>query len=95
MYTWSVANITARPDGFIDSANTICSYSDDAGFSYSIPLFEKFSGSITIPYQDVTENEVLGWVFAQINKESYEAMAFEMAMQNPPLKKQPLPWNVV
>ena len=47
------------------------------------------------PYADLTQDQVLGWVWANgVDKDAYEAsMASQIANQiNPPVVTPPLPW---
>ena len=55
------------------------------------------SGSTFIPYEQLTEAEVLGWVWDAIGEE--QKLAYESAVQtqidnliNPPVVQLPLPW---
>lgn len=46
-------------------------------------------------YKDLTEEQILGWVWAQTSKETWEAKAADLAAVIPPPETvvKPLPWE--
>ena len=104
-YTWAVTSMSAVPQIGSDSdvvitASWICTGSTDA-----TPPVQSFfqgltdtpftgEGSFT-PYADLTQDQVLGWVWANgVSKSAVEAqVATNIDMMiNPPVVVLPLPW---
>ena len=49
-------------------------------------------GANFIPFADLTEAEVLGWVWAEVDKAGIEARAAAAAIPIPESAQKPLPW---
>ena len=85
-----VFNVGWRCNGSLTDADTVYS-----GTVYSTQAVTYKAGSPYTPYDDLTEQQVLGWIWAAgVNKEATEA-AVEMQIQqqiNPPVVQPPLPW---
>ena len=65
------------------------------GTVYSTQAVTYVAGSPYTPYADLTEEQVLGWIWAAgVNKEATEAaVEMQIAQQvNPPVVQPPLPW---
>ena len=69
---------------------------DYSGTVYATTSFPVVEGAFT-PYADLTQDQVLGWVWANgVDKDATEA-AVEQQIQNqinPPIVAPPLPWSV-
>lgn len=101
MATWKIENMIVKPqDGshtdVVVTAAWRCSASDGdkAASNYGSMGFASPSGDF-IAYPDLTEAEVLGWVWANgVDKAEVEAnVARELDAQiNPPTVVKPLPW---
>ena len=66
-----------------------------SGTVYSTQSVTYTAGSPYTPYADLTEDQVLGWIWAAgVNKEATEAaVEMQIAQQvNPPVVQPPLPW---
>ena len=66
------------------------------GTVYSTQAVTYVAGSPYTPYADLTEEQVLGWIWAAgVNKEATEAaVEMQIAQQvNPPVVQPPLPWS--
>jgi len=51
------------------------------------------AGTPTIPYANVTESEVLSWVWESVDKDATEAaLAANIALQKNPVTAQGTPW---
>lgn len=51
------------------------------------------SASDFVPYADLTESTVLGWVFAEVNKSEVEAsLTAQIAEQKNPTQGEGVPW---
>ena len=100
-YTWTVTNMsvlqTPEPD-FVVRANWLCS-GVDGEYSASIDASSSFTdveGGTFTAYSDLTEAEVLAWIWAKDGKESAEANVEGQieSQKNPPVSPtaEPLPW---
>jgi hypothetical protein len=102
-YTWSVVQMDAYPqhDGETDVVFTVHWTLGGTNGTYSGSTYG--STGVTVnpaepftPYEDLTENQVLDWVWAAgVDKESQEAnVATQIENQiNPPVVTPPLPWQ--
>jgi len=103
-YTWTVTNMsvlqTPQPD-FVVNAEWLCSgvdgdYSADMS---GIQSFPDQQGDNFVPYADLTESEVLDWIWEQMgeNGKSNTEACVEGQIEsekNPPVSptSEPLPW---
>ena len=109
-YTWTVTNMsvlqTPQPD-FVVDAQWLCSGVDDASTEENplvanisgIQSFPDQQGDDFVPYANLTEAEVLGWIWEQMGangKSNSEACVEGQinSMINPPVSPtvEPLPW---
>lgn len=103
-YTWTVTNMsvlqTPQPD-FVVSAKWLCSgvEGDYSGETSGIQEFPDQQGDDFVPYADLTESQVLDWVWEQMGengKSNAEACAAGQieSEKNPPVSptQEPLPW---
>jgi hypothetical protein len=96
-YNWTIS--TTNYDvatGFINCAHWQCTATD--GEYTANPIYSTCSwadGSPTIPYADVTESEVLQWVWdSGVSKEATEAaLAQNIELQKNPVTAQGTPWG--
>jgi hypothetical protein len=101
-YTWTVTAMDCYPqeDGNTDVVFTVhwtCSGTDGTYSSsvYSTCAVPAPSGGAFTPYQDLTQNQVLGWIWANgVDQTATEAaVAQQIANQvNPPVVTPALPW---
>ena len=95
-YNWTILNLDRRTsDGFIQVAHWQCTGADgDINSSvYATVSFEE--GSPSIPYESVTEAEVLGWIWANgVDKDAVEASIADRieALKNP-VQATGTPWS--
>jgi len=95
-YNWAILNLDRRTsDGFIQVAHWQCTGADgDINSSvYATVSFEE--GSPSIPYESVTEAEVLGWIWANgVDKDAVEASIADRieALKNP-VQATGTPWT--
>jgi hypothetical protein len=100
-FTWTVSVMDCVPseDGHSDVVKIVhwrCSGAEDtfSGSVYSTCALPAPEGAF-IPYPDLTENEVLGWIWANgVDKTATEAsVQTQIDIQiNPPIVTPPLPW---
>jgi len=92
-FTWTVAALDrAAADGFVTTAHWRCSGAagDLLGSMYSACSFE---GEPSIPYADLTEEIVLGWVWEKVNKNEIEAaIEAQIESQRTPVIIRGIPW---
>ena len=102
MANWKIESMVVKP---VDGAYTDCvvtaawrctaSDGEHSASNYGSMGFASPSGDF-IAYPDLTEADVLGWVWANgVDKDEVEAnVARELEMQiNPPTVPKPLPWG--
>ena len=88
---------TAEGADYVVTAHWTCNGTDGTynGSVYSTCSFPVTQGSGFTPYADLTQDQVLGWCWANgVDKDATEA-AVEQQIQNainPPLIQPPLPW---
>jgi hypothetical protein len=93
--TWSVTNLDRKTsDGYINVAHWTCSGVDGefSGSVYSTCSFGE--GSPTIPYDQVTQAEVLSWCWSNgVDKEATEtAVLAQIEAQKNPVSATGVPW---
>ena len=93
--TWSISNLDRRTsDGFVTTAHWIAT-AVDGEVSASIYATVSWSeGSPTVPYESLTPEAVLAWVWASgVDKAATEAaLADKIAAQKNPVSATGLPW---
>ena len=101
-YNWTVTAMDCYPQegsetDVVFNVHWTCSGTQDAysGSVYSTCQVPAPSGTFT-PYPDLTQNQVLGWIWANgVDKDATEA-AVSQQIQNqvdPPIISPPLPWS--
>lgn len=105
--TWSITQMQVKPQegqytDVVVTASWQCAASEASGgidysaSNYGEASFPMPSGSFT-PYDQLTQEQVLGWVFAEVGQEfkaNVEANVQERVANqiNPPIISLPLPW---
>lgn len=78
--------------GFVRVAHWTCT-GTDGDFSGSVYSTCSFEGELTVPYDQLTEATVLGWVWQSVDKEATEAaVAAQIEAQKNPVTATGLPW---
>jgi hypothetical protein len=97
VYNWNVSQTNYETaNGFITTAHWQCNAVDG---KYSTSTYSTCSwenGTPTIPYADVTMQEVLDWIWASgVEKTEIESrLSLNIAdLVNPPIITPPLPWS--
>ena len=97
VYNWNVSQTDYEvSNGFITTAHWQCNAIDG---EYSTSTYSTCSwadGTPTVPYANVTMQEVLDWIWASgVDKDATEtAVGNQLAnLVNPPVVTPPLPWS--
>lgn len=93
--TWKISNLDRRTsDGYIQTAHWNCSGADGefSGSVYSTVSFG--DGTPSIPYEYVTEAQVLSWIWANgVDKAATEAaVAAQIEAKKNPVSAVGVPW---
>ena len=102
-FTWTVTAMDCYPqaEGQTDVVFTVhwtCSGVDDAYSAsvYSTQAVTYTAGTPYTPYANLTQDQVLGWIWAAgVDKVATEAAVAQMVQNqiNPPVVTPPLPWS--
>ena len=93
MATWKIVQLDRKTeDGFVTTAHWTVT-DTDGDFSASAYGTCGFDGELTIPYENLTEAQVLEWVWASIDKAATEqSLAAQIEAQKNPVSATGLPW---
>ena len=93
---WTISQLDRQTsDGFVTTAHWQATAVDG---EHSASIYNTCSwsdGTPTVDYADLTEEQVLGWIWANgIDKDATEAaLAAQIAEQKAPKTARGLPWN--
>ena len=96
MATWTITQLDRKTaDGFVTTAHWTASATDG---DYTASIYSTCSwadGTPTIPYADLTQATVLGWVWVNgVDKTATEtALAANIALQKNPVTATGTPWS--
>ena len=94
MATWKIVQLDRKTaDGFVTMAHWTVT-ATDGDLSASAYGTCGFDGELTTPYADLTEAQVLNWVWANgVDKDAYEtSLAAQIAAQKNPVTATGVPW---
>ena len=94
MITWSIQNLDRRTsDGFVTTAHWRCD-AVDGEFSASVYATCSWAdGQPTVAYDALTQETVLGWVWASVDKQATEdAVTAQINAQKNPVSASGVPW---
>ena len=93
MATWKVVSLDRKTaDGFVTTAHWTVT-ATDGDFSASAYGSVGFSGELTTPYEELTEAQVLEWVWEQIDKAEIESnLTAQIEVQKNPVSATGVPW---
>jgi hypothetical protein len=91
---WNIVQLDRKTaDGFVTTAHWTCT-ATDGDFSANAYGSVGFSGDLVTPYENLTETQVLGWVWEQIDKAEIEAnLTKQIQAQKNPVSVAGVPWN--
>ena len=96
MITWNISQLDRQTsDGFVTTAHWQANATDG---DYSASVYNTCSwsdGTATIPYASLTQETVLGWIWANgVDKDATEAaLAAQIELQKNPVTAVGVPWN--
>jgi len=90
---WSIQQLDRKTaDNYVTTAHWNCT-ATDGDFSANAYGTCGFSGDLVTPYEDLTQEQVLGWVWEQIDKAEIEAnLAAQIEAQKNPVSETGVPW---
>jgi len=98
MTNWTITQMDRNTtDGFVTTVHWTASQTDGeyTASTYATAGFSEVEGSM-IPYADLTEETVIGWVKASLGTEGVAAvdavLAANIASQKAPVQASGLPW---
>ena len=91
--TWNISQLNRNTaDGLVTTAHWTVS-AQDGEYSASAYGSCGFDGELVTPYEDLTMEQVLGWVWQSIDKDAYEAsLAAQIELQKNPVTAAGVPW---
>jgi hypothetical protein len=95
MTTWTIAQLDRQiSNGFVTTAHWTASAVDGNYSAYSYATSSWADGIPTIPYVDLTQETVLGWVWANgVDKTAVEAsLQAQINAQKNPVTATGVPW---
>jgi len=100
--TWNISVLDCLPQSaegadYVVTAHWQCTGVDGdyKGSVYSTCSFPVVEGTSFTPYADLTQAQVLGWIWANgVDKDATEAAVEQQVetQKNPPIVAPPLPW---
>jgi len=95
MITWTISTLDRQTsDGFVTTAHWQANATDGDYSASVISTCSWSEGIATIPYADLTQETVLGWIWANgVDKDAVEAsLAAQIELQKNPVKATGVPW---
>ena len=96
-FNWQIANMDRlTADGFVVTVHYIVTATDDTYTSstYGTVSYTQEPGETYIPYADLTEATVVGWVQTSLGKDTVEAsLQGQIEAQKHPVQAAGVPWS--
>lgn len=96
-FNWQIANMDRlTADGFVVTVHYIVTATDDTYTSstYGTVSYTQEPGETYIPYADLTEAIVVGWVQTSLGKDTVEAsLQGQIDAQKHPVQAAGVPWS--
>ena len=100
MATWKISSLDRNTaDGFVTTAHWTCSDVEVSGseeFAGSVYGSVGLTGTLTTPYEQLTESQVIGWVKESMGAETVAAheanVAAQIAAAKAPVVTAGVPW---
>jgi hypothetical protein len=93
--TWTISQLDRKTaDGFVTTAHWRATAVDGEHTASTYATCSWSDGTVNTPYADLTQETVLGWVWANgVDKEATEAsLAAQIALQKNPVTSTGIPW---
>jgi hypothetical protein len=94
--TWKIVQLDRQTsDGFVTTAHWQATAVDGEHSASIVNTCSWSDGTPTVDYADLTQEQVLGWIWANgVDKDATEAaLAAQIAEQKEPKTARGLPWN--
>ena len=93
-YTWKINTLESNTaDGFVSVAHWTCTAVDGEHSASCYATVSWAEGTPAVPYDNLTEATVLGWVWESVDKAATEAsLAAQIALLKNPVKATGTPW---
>jgi len=93
--TWKISTLDREvSNGFVTTAHWSATAVDGEFSASAYATVSWAEGTPTIPYDSLTESEVLGWVWESVDKEATEAsLAAQIELLKNPVVAQGTPWS--
>ena len=94
--TWTISQLDRQTsDGFVTTAHWQATAVDGEHSASIVNTCSWSDGTPTVPYANLTEATVLGWIWANgVDKDATEAaLEAQIAEQKAPKTARGLPWN--
>ena len=90
---WTVSQLDRDvATGFVTTAHWQCT-GTDGDYSASVYASCGFDGELSVPYDSLTQETVLAWVWESVDKEATEAaVATQIEAQKNPVTATGVPW---
>jgi hypothetical protein len=90
---WSIQQLDRKTaDNYVTTAHWTCT-ATDGDFSANAYGTVGFSGDLVTPYENLTQEQVLGWVWEQIDKAEIEAnLTKQIQAKKNPVSETGVPW---
>ena len=102
--TWNISVLDCLPQSAEGADYVVCCHwqcngvdGEYNGSVYSTCSFPVVEGTSFTPYADLTQAQVLGWIWANgVDKTATEAAVEQQVetQKNPPIVAPPLPWSI-
>jgi hypothetical protein len=92
--TWKISQLDREvSNGFVTTAHWKATAVDGKNTASAYGTVSWSEGTPTIPYANLTEATVLGWVWESVDKEATEsALAAQIALLKNPVQASGTPW---
>jgi hypothetical protein len=93
--TWKITNLDSNTaDGFVTTAHWTATAVDGEHTASAYATVSWAEGTPAVPYANLTEAEVLSWVWESVDKAATEsALAAQIALLKAPVKASGTPWQ--
>jgi hypothetical protein len=97
IFNWKIEKITKADDGFVTGVDYSVSATKDTkteSHSNSFKMVKVKEDAEFVPYNDLTEARVMGWIFAHIDKSAVESRLVKKLETLDDVTVSEFPWSV-